>query len=298
MQRKNLLKHPYHLLNASPWPFFTAFQIFILLLGFVLYMHRYTGGFIIFLFGLFFLLFCLYRWGSDIVYETTILGQHTEEIQTGLRYGVLLFILSEVMFFFSFFWTFFYSSLSPAIQIGAIWPPLGIQTIDPWGLPLLNTLLLLTSGIFATLAHAIAKNLGKNSFLFSNQFIENNILTPYNESMQKNNIKTLYFYIGIISFILAIMFGLIFTLIQLYEYINATFTIADSVYGSIFYMATGFHGLHVIIGTTFLLVTFYRFKRGDFFGRFFLGVEASVWYWHFVDVVWIFLFICIYWWGS
>jgi cytochrome c oxidase subunit 3 len=300
MQKQISLKHPFHLLKASPWPFLTAFQIFIFLLGFVLYMHRFFMGLGILLFGLIFCIYCLYRWGSDVVYEATILGQHTKEVQVGLRYGVLLFILSEVMFFFSFFWTFFHSSLSPVIQIGAVWPPLGIQIIDPWGLPLLNTLLLLTSGVFATLGHAIIKNLGKDSFLGKAELLlTEKIVQPFSKfKLKQQSVAHTYFVISIYSILAAIVFGMIFTCIQLYEYITAEFTISDSVYGSIFYMATGFHGMHVLIGTCFLIVTLYRLKRGDFFGRFFLGAEAAVWYWHFVDVVWIFLFICIYWWGS
>jgi heme/copper-type cytochrome/quinol oxidase subunit 3 len=287
-------KHPFHIITPSPWPFLVACQVFVLLVGVAMYMHKFQLGKITALIGLFTVMFSLYCWWSDIVFESTHLGQHTLLVQKGLRYGMLLFILSEVMFFASFFWAFFHSSISPTVQIGSIWPPAGVKTIQAWGLPLFNTILLLTSGVYATLAHHLIKGYGIQS--------QNGLSIIANPAMFKQYIsdkeKKISYKNITLGFFLSIMLGLLFTYVQLHEYKIAGFTIADSIYGAVFYMATGFHGLHVIIGTTFLIITFYRFLRGDFLGRFFFGVDAAVWYWHFVDVVWIFLFICVYWWGS
>ena len=293
MQKLGFLRHPFHILTSSPWPFVTALQIFLFLFGFIFFMHDFLySGFFCGL-GFLLLIYSLYRWGSDVVYESTILGQHTNEIQTGLRFGVVLFIVSEIMFFFSFFWTFFYSSVSPAVQIGAIWPPIGIQTIDAWSLPFLNTLLLLTSGVFATLGHLISQNIGRGHADILTKV--GGLVTPNYASSKTVNF---FFFLSLFCFVSSIVFGSIFTGVQVYEYLNSSFTISDGAYGSIFYMATGFHGFHVLLGTCFLVITAYRFYRGDFLGRYFLGLEGAVWYWHFVDVVWIFLFICIYWWGA
>jgi len=208
----------------------------------------------------------MYTWWRDIVREATYEGQHTNQVQIGLRSGMVLFILSEVMFFFGFFWAFFHSALAPVPEIGSLWPPLGITTIDAWGIPLLNTILLLSSGATVTWAHhAIVCGDGINAE------------------------RALY-----ITLILA----LFFTSLQGLEYLEATFTISDSVYGSTFFLATGFHGLHVIIGTIFLMVGTVRLRNHHFTKQHHFGFEAAAWYWHFVDVVWLFLFVVIYWWGG
>lgn len=289
-------RHPYHILASSPWPFVVSLQLFVLLIGFALYMHNFSLGGFTALVGLVSVIFSLYCWWCDIILESTHWRQHTSYIQKGLRYGMLLFILSEVMFFFSFFWAFFHSSISPTIQIGGIWPPLGIRTLNPWGLPLFNTILLLSSGIFATYAHHTIKDFALNgaSGVSLQELIT--MSTADIDAYTKKHSR-IYARIGY-SLCLAICFGLFFSGVQLYEYKHATFTISDSVYGAIFYMATGFHGLHVLIGTIFLIVITIRFYNHDFFGRFFFGVDAGVWYWHFVDVIRILLFVCIYWWGS
>lgn len=289
-------RHPYHILASSPWPFVVSLQLFVLLIGFALYMHNFSLGGFTAIVGLLSVICSLYCWWCDIVLESTHWRQHTSYIQKGLRYGMLLFILSEVMFFFSFFWAFFHSSISPTIQIGGIWPPLGIRTLNPWGLPLFNTILLLSSGIFATYAHHTIKDFALNgaSGVSLQQLIT--MSTVDIEAYIKKHSR-IYARIGY-SLCLAIILGMIFTCVQLYEYKHATFTISDSVYGAIFYMATGFHGLHVLIGTIFLIIITIRFYNHHFFGRFFFGVDAGVWYWHFVDVIWILLFVCIYWWGS
>jgi cytochrome c oxidase subunit 3 len=180
--------------------------------------------------------------------------------------GIILFIVSEVLFFISFFWAFFHSRLAPSVEIGITWPPKNIIPFNPFQIPLLNTIILLSSGISVTWAH--------------HRLIENN---------HTQTIKGLA---------VTVILGLYFSTLQAFEYIEAPFTFADSVYGSTFYIATGFHGLHVIVGTRFLSVCLYRLLRFQFSHKHHFGFEAAAWYWHFVDVVWLFLFITIYWWGS
>ena len=187
-------------------------------------------------------------------------------VQNGLRYGMILFIVSEIMFFAAFFWAFFHSSLAPTVEIGAIWPPKGIEVLNPWDIPFLNTVILLSSGASVTWAH--------HAILAGNR---------------KQAITGLF---------LTVLLATIFTGFQAYEYLEAPFTISDGIYGSTFYMATGFHGFHVIIGTLFLSVCLIRLIKHHFTPGHHFGFEAAAWYWHFVDVVWLFLFVCIYYWGG
>jgi cytochrome c oxidase subunit 3 len=266
MINKKTEKHPFHIVNSSPWPFFTGISCLVLTSGAILYMHKYSGGFFTFFFGLLLLFSSITFWWRDVIREATFEGHHTSYVQIGLKYGMLLFILSEIMFFFAFFWAFFHSSLVPTIAIGNIWPPKGILPINPWGIPLLNTFILLTSGATVTWAHH-AIIVGK----------------------KEDALNALASTVGL---------ALIFTLIQLMEYKKATFNISSGIYGTTFYMATGFHGFHVIIGSCFLIVCLFRLFSGHFTKKHHLGFEAAAWYWHFVDVVWLFLFISIYWWGG
>lgn len=266
---RSAYSHPFHIVTASPWPILMSVNVLALVFGAVTYLHSYENGGILLAAGLGGVLYVSFAWWADIVFEATYEGAHTSYVQRGLRYGMILFIVSEVMFFFAFFWAFFHSSLSPAIEIGAVRPPLGIRVFNPWEIPLLNTIILLLSGVWATLAHHAIKHAADK-----------------------------YFFLALYSLGIAIALGALFTLFQLYEYVIADFSISDGIYGSVFYMTTGFHGLHVIIGTTFLTVTMLRHYYGHFIGRHHFGVEAAVWYWHFVDVVWLFLFVSIYWWGS
>jgi len=261
-----MIRHPYHMVTVSPWPIMASIAAFTITTGGVLYMHRYVSGGFTLLYGLAFLLLILILWWRDVIREATFEGMHTSVIMRSLRIGVLLFILSEVMFFVSFFWAYFHSSLAPAIEIGGIWPPHGIAVFSPWGVPLLNTYILLYSGVTVTISHYA---------LLSGDFD-----------------STCY------GLFLTVFYGIIFTFLQAFEYYNATFTIADGIYGSTFYLATGFHGLHVIIGTIFLMVCFGRVWLGHFTKQHHVGFESAIWYWHFVDVVWLFLFVSIYWWGS
>lgn len=259
-------KHPFHLVDPSPWPLVTSTSAFTLTSGAVRYRHGYSGGFGVRAFGLLSLLASMGIWWRDVIREGTLEGQHTTIVQLGLRFGRLLFIASEVRFFVAFFWAFFWASLAPTVEIGAVWPPQGIDVLSAWEVPFLNTLILLSSGAAVTWAHhaMVARN--------REQAIQGLLVT--------------------------LALAITFTGLQGFEYANASFTIADSVYGSTFFMATGFHGLHVIIGTCFLTVCLVRLIQYHFTSEHHFGFEAAAWYWHFVDVVWLFLFVTIYWWGG
>nr|YP_010946458.1 cytochrome c oxidase subunit III [Caeparia donskoffi]WGO57176.1 cytochrome c oxidase subunit III [Caeparia donskoffi] len=256
--------HPFHLVDKSPWPLTGAIGALITMMGLIKWFHLYNHQLI--LIGIMIMILTMIQWWRDIIREGTYQGLHTKFVTKGLRWGMILFIISEVFFFISFFWAFFHSSLSPTIEIGSYWPPMGIQPFNPLQIPLLNTTILLSSGITVTWAH--------------HGLLENN----FNQALQ--------------SLFLTIILGIYFTTLQAYEYFEASFSIADSIYGSTFFMATGFHGLHVIIGTTFLLTCFLRHLLLHFSSNHHFGFEAAAWYWHFVDVVWLFLYISIYWWGS
>nr|ARH53732.1 cytochrome c oxidase subunit 3 [Blethisa multipunctata] len=256
--------HPYHLVDYSPWPLTGALGAMIMVSGLVKWFHQFNMNLL--MIGTLVTLLTMIQWWRDITREGTFQGLHTYVVTMGLRWGMILFIISEVFFFVSFFWGFFHSSLSPTVELGNIWPPAGITPFNPLQIPLLNTLILLSSGVTVTWAH--------------HSLMENN----YNQALQ--------------GLLFTVLLGIYFTILQGFEYIEAPFTIADSVYGSTFFMATGFHGLHVIIGTTFLLVCLIRHIYNHFSSIHHFGFEAAAWYWHFVDVVWLFLYISIYWWGS
>lgn len=228
-------------------------------------MHSFISGKKLCLIGFILILTIMYCWWNDIIREGTYEGQHTKAVQTGLRFGVIFFIVSEIMFFFGFFWAFFHSAFNPTCFIGGIWVPHLIVALNPWSVPLLNTILLLSSGFSITWAHSSI------------------ILGTREESL--------------ISLSITIGLAVIFTLVQLFEYFTCPFNLSDGVYGSTFFLATGFHGFHVLIGTIFLTVCLFRLFYNHFFIQQHFGFEAAAWYWHFVDVVWLFLFLTIYWWG-
>lgn len=272
-------KHTFHLVTRSPWPLYASLGALVMVFGFVMRMHNYKYGQCISGFGVVLILLVMYVWWRDIIRESTFLGYHTQRVQSGLRLGVILFIISEFMFFFSFFWAFFHSSLSPSVELGSVWPPLGINILNPLEIPLLNTLILLMSGLTVTLSHHI--------------ICDKNLIT---EKMSNSSLEN---YIICVSMLfLTVILGIDFTFWQVYEYINATFYIYDGIYGSTFYMTTGLHGLHVIIGTIFLFICLIRLLKLHFIFNHHIGYEAAIWYWHFVDVIWIFLFLSIYCWGS
>jgi heme/copper-type cytochrome/quinol oxidase subunit 3 len=308
---RNKEKHPFHIVDSSLLPVVTGFSAMLVVMSLVFYWHPSIISNVIHVDTLVMQIsFCifliiLFSWFITVIKESGQ-GHHTKVVRTGFRYGMALFIISEIMFFFAFFWGFFHFSLSPSISLGMIWPPKGIQPMEIWGLPLLNTLLLLTSGVTITMAH--------NSILKATTFVEH-----------QKFIKHLF---------VTILLGISFLICQGIEYkYGVTFTWKENVYGSSFFITTGFHGFHVTIGTIFLLFCFtremitlsepirlsklrkkYRFindeivpllqqiqinmSRYAFTKEQHFGFEAAAWYWHFVDVVWLFLFITIYWWGS
>jgi cytochrome c oxidase subunit 3 len=271
--------HDYHILPPDQWPLIGAFSALALTGGGVMWMHDNPYGKFVFLLGLLGVLTTMFSWWSNVVREAHE-GHHTPVVQLHLRYGMILFIASEVMFFVAWFWAFFTAALFPApIEVVdgatqviadatavATWPPKGIEVLDPFGFPLLNTFILLCSGTTVTWAH-------------------HSLIHGDREGLKKGLWCT-------------ILLGLLFTSIQAYEYIQAPFAFKGNMYGATFFMATGFHGAHVIIGTIFLIVCLARAYKGEFTAKQHFGFEAAAWYWHFVDVVWLFLFVSIYVWGG
>ena len=271
--------HQYHILDPDPWPLIGSMSALVLFSGAVMWMHDNAyGKFLLFL-GLLGVLVTMWSWWSNTIKEAHE-GHHTPVVSLHLRYGMILFIASEVMFFVAWFWAFFASSLFPAplemvngtvqpiadAATAAQWPMKGIEVLNPFAFPLLNTLILLCSGTTVTWAH--------HSLIHGN----------------REGLK--------LGLLLTILLGLLFTSIQAYEYIHAPFAFKGNIYGATFFMATGFHGFHVIVGTIFLIICLVRAQKGDFTPRQHFGFEAAAWYWHFVDVVWLFLFTCIYVWGN
>ena len=257
--------HPYHLVSPSPWPLYTSISMFLLTCGGVLFMHNFEGFNYLFFIAVLNVIYVMSLWFRDIISEGTYLGDHTNAVQKGLNLGIGLFIISEVCFFVTIFWAFFHSAIAPSVELGAQWPPLGIQSINPFELPLLNTIILLSSGVTITYAH--------------------------HSLIQGNRKGALY------GTIVTIVLAAIFTVFQGVEYTVSSFTISDSVYGSCFYFSTGFHGLHVLIGTAFLTVGYWRLAAYHLTDHHHLGYESGILYWHFVDVVWLFLYISVYYWG-
>nr|ASM41867.1 cytochrome c oxidase subunit III [Scaphoideus nigrivalveus] len=256
--------HPFHLVDNSPWPLTGSMGLMTMTSGTILWFH-YNEMWLMNM-GMLVIILTMIQWWRDIIRESTFQGLHTKKVVKSMKWGMILFITSEVLFFASFFWAFFHSSLSPSIEIGMQWPPMGIKPFNPMSIPMLNTMILLSSGISITWAH--------------NALIMNNFSQTSH------------------SMIITILLGIYFTILQAVEYYEAPFTMADSVYGSTFFMATGFHGLHVIIGTMFIMISTMRIFKLHMSSLHHMGFEASAWYWHFVDVVWLFLYISIYWWGS
>ncbi len=282
------VKHDYHLVDPSPWPAIMSLAVLFLTIGAVFTMKPdaelfgvqgsvfgkwcFFGGFAL-------VLYTFYTWWKDVINEAEG-GYHTPVVQLHLRYGMILFIASEVMFFVAWFWAFFDFSLYPSLpaaDVGsfwdatvagteAVWPPQGIETFDPWHLPFINTLILLLSGTSVTWAH--------------HALIEGD----------REGLKT--------GLWVTIILGALFTCVQAYEYSHAAFDFGGDVYSSAFYMATGFHGFHVLVGTIFLVVCLGRSYKGHFKSDHHFGFEAAAWYWHFVDVVWLFLFLAVYVWGA
>jgi len=294
-------KHNFHLVTESPWPLFVSSAALLTPVGAVMYFHHFKYGLFFLLFGLFSVVYFATLWWRDVIREGTFLGDHTTVVQKGLRYGMFLFILSEVMFFFAFFWGFFHFGLGQSVELGCCWPPKFIkdmlpENFTPWGIPLLNTAILVLSGASITWAHYALLDEEKETtyeeqveLLSSPMDLWDNIRRS-KAVRHKNEV--------LLALDLTLVLAVAFTLLQIYEYSHFSFNISDGVWGSIFYMATGFHGFHVFIGSVFITVTACRILQDQLTPRHHFGFEAAAWYWHFVDVVWLFLFISIYWWGT
>ena len=258
--------HSYHLVDQSPWPILISWTLFFMAIGAVLSMHGYNNGGYLLALGFLLTSTVMYFWLSDVHIEGTYLGNHTKEVKNGLMLGFILFVISEVFAFISVFWAYFHSSIVPSVEIGGYWPPLGITPLNPFSIPLLNTFLLLSSGAFITYGHH-AFIAGKRVFTINSIFM-------------------------------TIILAIVFTLFQYIEYTDSSFSIADSVFGTTFYASTGLHGFHVIVGTIFIITGFLRIINYNVTKQGHVGIETGILYWHFVDVVWLFLFIAVYFWGS
>lgn len=273
--------HPYHLVRPNIWPLISSLAAGLFAIGMVMYFPAYREALnasissgepmnIPFpwgpLAGVLSIMICMFFWWKDVIYESVVEKAHTPIAEIGFRFGMAFFIASEVMFFVAFFWAFFDASLFPKEAIGFKFPPENIHTVPAFGLPFMMTMILLLSGCTVTWAHHA-------------------VLEGDNKSM----VKALGISVGL---------GFVFLCFQVYEYAHAHFGFTDGVYASTFFMATGFHGFHVFVGTVFLAVCWWRASKGHFTKEKHFGFEAAAWYWHFVDVVWLFLFIAVYWWGS
>ncbi|MGF1464235.1 MAG: cytochrome c oxidase subunit 3 [Maricaulaceae bacterium] len=270
-------KHDYHLVEPSPWPLVASVGVFVLALGAVIFMKGLVtdetaasffllgeGQPWVMLAGFGLVVYTMVGWWGDVAREGKQ-GDHTPVVDIGLRYGMILFIASEVMFFVAWFWVFFELALFHDVRLlegWESWPPPGIETFDPLHLPLLNTMILLTSGMTVTYAH--------------------HYLIEGKRQLAKNWL------------IATVILGASFSCVQVYEYAHAHFDFSGNLYGASFFMATGFHGFHVLVGTIFLLVCYLLMKRDYFKPEKHFGFEAAAWYWHFVDVVWLFLFAFVY----
>jgi len=257
-------KHPFHIVSPSPWPLLTSFSIFLFLGGLVLCLH--SQSLIPIYLGSILLLVCCSCWVVDMITESTFLGYHSSRVQSGIRLAMLLFIISEFFFFFAFFWAFFHSRLSPTVELGCSWPPAGIVPLSSFGVPLVNTLVLLTSGATVSWSHY--------SLLSSNYIVS--------------------FY----SLAYTLCLAIFFLCLQVFEFYSSSFCISDSVFGSCFFLLTGFHGLHVFVGAMLLFISWVRLFMKQFSSQRHLGFLTAIWYWHFVDVIWLLLYFWLYIWGS
>jgi len=254
--------HGYHMVANSPWPIFAAWGIFTVLLEFVAMLHEHNRSSYYILFNAIFFLIIVLRWGSDVTIEGSYEGRHTKIVQKLLKQGFFYFILSEIMFFGALFGSYIYVITHPTIWIGCEWPPTELFEMDPMKLPLANAFLLVASGMWGEIAHdALYLGLGSRAS----------------------------HYIGVLM-----IMGLAFVGVQLHEYINAPFGIDDGIYGSLFYFITGFHGAHVSFGLLFILIQYFRINNGNVTRNHHLGFDLSIWYWHFVDIIWLIVWSLIY----
>jgi len=256
------INQPYHLVDKRPWALITRFNLFGLVRGFIIIFLERNWN--LFFFEFLFVSFLAYKWWRDISRERGYQGYHRDKVREGLYIRIIFFIISEIFFFFSFFWGYFHRRLAINIELGFVWPPVGIIRFNPYRIPLLNRIILLSSGVTVTWAH--------------------------HAILDKDFNGTYY------GFLLTLLLGFYFTFLQGLEYLERFFCIRDSVYRSIFFLATGFHGVHVIVGRLYLLISFLRCIKGKIRSIHHVGAELAIWYWHFVDVVWLFLYRFVYWW--
>jgi len=254
--------HPYHIVEIRPWPILAALTAFNTTLIVPLYLTRIRIAPLVI--TILSIIIVSNLWWRDIIREAKNQGIHQKHVIIGLKIGIIIFITSEIILFTAFFWAFFHSSVRPNCEIGQQWPPIIIKAFNPINIPTLNTVILLSSGVSITWTH---------------------------HRIIHNNIKT-----SVLRLKITVMLAIFFTIIQIIEYLQAEFSISDSIFGSTFFIRTGFHGVHVIIGTIFLLVRLTRIKKLHTNKDHYTGIEISIWYWHFVDVIWIFLYTTIYWW--
>nr|YP_010028679.1 cytochrome c oxidase subunit III [Stomaphis sinisalicis]QOS49066.1 cytochrome c oxidase subunit 3 [Stomaphis sinisalicis] len=258
------MNQPYFILNLSPWPILMSLNMFNLLMSNIMIMNFKFNS--ISILNLMLILLISSLWWRDIIRESTFQGNHNFYIMNLIKLSMIMFIISEMFLFISFFWNFLHNSLAPSIELGLNWPPKNILFFNPLLIPLLNTIILLTSSFTITLTHFyLLNNKIKKSILFMN---------------------------------LTILLSIYFLILQFIEYKQAMFTFSDSIFGSSFYMATGFHGLHVIIGTLFLMINYLRMKKFYFSFIHHVSFELSAWYWHFIDIIWLFLYMTFYWWNN
>jgi len=253
---------PYFILNLRPWPILIAFNTFNLIISNIIIINFKFNQF--FTFNLLIIICIFYTWWRDVIRERTFQGNHNFKLINLIKFRILLFIISEIFLFISFFWNFLHNSLAPSIELGLNWPPKNINFFNPLLIPLLNTIILLTSRFTVTLRHLY---------------------------LLKNNKK-----LRIIFMIITIILSLYFLILQFIEYKQAIFTFSDSIFGASFFIATGFHGIHVIIGTIFLFINLIRIFKIHFSFLHHIRFELSAWYWHFIDIIWLLLYITFYWW--
>lgn len=264
--RSNFQDHPFHLVSPSPWPGYTSGSLFTLAVSAALSMHSFFNAFYGLYLGFLLVISSMSFWFRDIITESSFLGDHTLAVQKGINLGIILFIVSEGLFFMAIFWAFFHSALTPTVELGAQWPPVGIEPVNPFELPFLNTIILLSSGATVTYAH--------------HSLIKGDRSGPLSGS------------------VFTVILAVIFTVFQGIEYKMSSFTISDGAFGTCFFFGTGFHGLHVIIGTLFLSVALWRILAYHLTDNHHVGFEGAILYWHFVDVVWLLLYTAVYYWGS